>query len=114
MELQQLEKKIISINSLLYSKLKEHTGLIHKYAESEKNYRISLASKMTELKINGQPATLIPDLARGDKVVADLKMKRDIAKGVSDACRQAIISHQSSLSSIQTLISNRKAEMKLI
>jgi len=53
------------------------------------------------------------DLCRGDRVIAKLKLDRDIARGISDACRQSIISLQSSISGLQSLMGIEKAKIEL-
>ena len=54
-------------------------------AESERVYRVGLAKEILILKDGGYPATLIPDLARGNVGVAKLKLDRDIAEGLERA-----------------------------
>jgi hypothetical protein len=49
-------------------------------AETEREYRVELAKAMLKLQAEGKAATIIPDLARGDPFVADLKQKRDFAE----------------------------------
>lgn len=51
-----------------------------KKAEAEYNYRIALAKEQLTLRVDGYPATLVGDLARGNHDVAKLKMHRDIAE----------------------------------
>lgn len=60
------------------------------YAESERAYRVALASKILELKADGYPATLVPDLARGDKEVARLKVARDCAEALYKAADHGV------------------------
>jgi hypothetical protein len=60
------------------------------YAEAERAYREALAKRITELRAEGHSVTLCGDLARGDKLVADLKYKRDVAEGVKEAAAHAI------------------------
>ena len=60
-------------------------------AEAEQEYRIALAEKMLTLRDKGQPATLIGDLARGDKEVAKKKFERDCAEIVYDSSKEAIL-----------------------
>ena len=114
MEIRELEKELLTNNQYLLAKLSEQRGLVEKAAQTEHNYRIALASKMTTLRIEGNPVTIIPDLAKGDKKIAKLKLDRDVASGVSDACREAIRAIQSTMSGIQSLISAYRAEMKLL
>ena len=59
-------------------------------AEAEKTYRVKLAEKMLELRDQKYPATLIGDLARGDKDVAMLKFERDCAEVVYDNAKEAV------------------------
>lgn len=113
MEIRELEKQLLTNNHYLLAKLKEQRGLVEKAAQTEHDYRIALASKMTTLRIDGTPVTVIPDLAKGDKAVAKLKLDRDVADGVCDACREAIRAVQTTMSGIQSLISAYKAEMNL-
>lgn len=59
-------------------------------AEAEQTYRVKLAEKILTLRDNGYPATLIGDLARGDKEVARLKFERDCAEVVYENAQEAI------------------------
>lgn len=59
-------------------------------AEAEQTYRVKLAEKILALRDNGYPATLIGDLARGDKEVARLKFERDCAEVVYENAQEAI------------------------
>lgn len=59
------------------------------FAESEETYRVALAKRIVELRAEGVAATLCADLARGEKDVAALRRKRDIADGVKEAAAQA-------------------------
>ena len=59
-------------------------------AEAEQTYRVALAKKMLELREGGYPATLVGDLARGDKEVAKLKFERDCSEVVYDNAKEAV------------------------
>jgi hypothetical protein len=113
MELAQLEKELMEKAGWLVTKLSEQKQLVKDYAHAEEAYRVALASKMIELKLEGEKVTILSDIARGDKTVAGLKRDRDIAKGVSDACKSSIHSLQSTMSGIQSLISAKKAEINI-
>ena len=53
-------------------------GRIKSITESE--YRVAMATKLLELRDLGHPVTIIGDLARGNRDIADLRLKRDIAE----------------------------------
>lgn len=60
-------------------------------AEAEQTYRVALANKILLLREGGLPATLIGDVARGDKDVARLKFERDCAEVVYDNAQEAVM-----------------------
>lgn len=60
-------------------------------AEAEQAYRIKLAEKILLLREGGLPATLIVDVARGDKDVARLKFERDCSQVVYDNAQEAVM-----------------------
>lgn len=60
-------------------------------AEAEQAYRVALANKILLLRENGLPATLIGDVARGDKDVALLKFERDCSQVVYDNAQEAVM-----------------------
>lgn len=58
-------------------------------AKGEEAYRLALAEEIISQHDGGVAWTVAPDLARGQKRVAELRRKRDIAVGVRDALDQA-------------------------
>lgn len=77
-------------SEMLEKALSEFSKRGRAYAEAEQSYRVALAQKMLVLRDQGFPATLIGDLARGDKEVAGLKLERDCSEAVYDSAREAI------------------------
>ena len=59
-------------------------------AKAECEYRIALATKMLKERESGTPVTIINDICRGSKMIASLKMERDIADTLYDTCLQKI------------------------
>lgn len=78
-------------SEMLEKALSEFSKRGRAYAEAEQSYRVALAQKMLLLRDQGFPATLIGDLARGDKEVARLKLERDCSEAVYDSAREAIL-----------------------
>lgn len=86
----------IKINELCEELNKKTDEIIYNgkvYADAYRNYRILLAKKITQLKINKMPATLIHDLARGSEEVAQAKFE--------EISKEAI--YKANLESINTL-----------
>lgn len=59
-------------------------------ATDEEAYRRELAGKILALHEEGVAWSVCADVARGDKRVAELRRRRDIAHGVRDALTQAV------------------------
>lgn len=75
--------------------------LARKSAEAEKVYRKALAMEIMKLRLEGLPATLIGDVARGN--CSELKWSRDLAEAELTAGRdglKAIITEVTALQSI--------------
>lgn len=113
-EVHEIEKELCEKNLWLVAKLSTHKDLVEKAAQTEHDYRIALAKKIVEERSNGTPATIIPDVCRGDRDIARLKLDRDIARGLCDTNIQAIRSIQSIMSGLQSMLSRHRAEMKLL
>lgn len=61
------------------------------YAEAESTYRSALAKEILRLRDEeGYPVTLVPDLARGNPDVAQLKVERDCAESLYKSALEAI------------------------
>ena len=88
MQLIERAKKNMELATFAY---KDHSN---NYSEAERDYRIALAKKIIELKAEGYAATLILDLCKGDKVVANLKMTRDIESGLMQSAQSAIYNYR--------------------
>lgn len=63
------------------------------YAKKEESYRVALAEEIVRQHNDGVAWTVAPDLARGDKRVARLRMERDVAEGMKEAALQALWRH---------------------
>ena len=49
-------------------------------AKAERDYRVALSQKILIERDNKVPVTIISDICRGDKEIADLKLNRDTQK----------------------------------
>lgn len=78
-------------SEMLETALKECKSRGRAAADAEQTYRVKLAEKILLLREGGLPATLIPDVARGDKDVARLKFERDCAQVVYDNAKEAVL-----------------------
>jgi hypothetical protein len=86
----QLKTELITHGRNLTIKTNEYKGLCEAYAAAERDYSMAFESKATVLRIEGMPVTIIERMVKGDKMVADLRYKRDVAKGVMKACESAM------------------------
>ena len=68
---------------------RERVQAVEAAAAAELAYRTALARKIVELHAEGVAWSTTADIARGDKTVAELRFKRDVAAGVKEAQEQA-------------------------
>jgi hypothetical protein len=99
-------------NRMLSMKNDELAELYKNCAQSEHDYNIAYAQKLTMLRMQGEPITLAKDLAKGDKAIANLFYKVKIAEGVLNACREKIKDLRSSIDTYRSLLSWLKAELE--
>jgi len=77
--------------ALMDAAQRELTKYTEEKAQTERDYRVALADCMNRLRADkGTPATILGDIARGQRSIADLKFKRDIATGMYDAAVSAL------------------------
>ena len=112
-DIQKLMDGMMEKNRLLTSKNDEYIQLTEKHADAKRDYGVSLAKRIIGLKFDKHPATLILQLAKGDSAVAELRYKRDVAKGVMDACRESIKDIRSAIDSYRSLLTWEREEKRL-
>ena len=74
----------------LNASIADHREWGRKKAYAEYDYRVALAKKLALLRVDGQPVTIVNDLARGDEEIAMLRLKRDLAISSYDSAQEAI------------------------
>ena len=111
--LSELRSELTQLRKNLALKANDYKALCEEYPHKEAEYRMALATKQMELRAENVPATIIQDLARGDRHVAKLRLDRDIAKGVKDACRSSQNAIEIAINAIQTEINSELREHEL-
>jgi hypothetical protein len=107
----QIMEGLASKNMMLTQKNDEYLELAEKRAQAERGYNLGMTAKILALKADGNSVTLISQLAKGDKVVADLKFKFDIALAVEKACLESIKNIRGAIDTYRSLLAWLKAEM---
>jgi S-adenosylhomocysteine hydrolase len=103
MELAKVTEQMMQTSARLRIATKEIFILAQLKAKAEQMYRVELAKVITHLRYDKVPATLIPDLARGDENVALLKFNRDISADRHKSGIEVMKALQSELSALQTI-----------
>ena len=103
---------LASKNRLLTSKNEEYAGLAEKKAQAERDYKMMVRQEILKHKSDGHPVTIIPKLVDGQKIVAELKFKLDVAAAVERACLESIKDIRSQIDTYRSLLSWLKAELQ--
>ena len=98
-------------NRLLTAKNDEYVVLTERFAEAKRQYHISYAKKVLELKEGGNPITIIKEIVNGDRAVAGLRYTMDVADGIMRASKESMADTRSALDSYRSLLAWLKAEM---
>lgn len=89
----------------------ELESLSEKKAATKRDYAEAFAKKITELKINGEKATIVKELANGDKAIAKLRYEKDVADGVYEAKKSVIKGIIEDLGVYRSILSYEKNEI---
>jgi len=109
----EIMRGLTAKNLELSTKNDELIRLVEEAAENKRVFLIANATKITALKIDGASVTLIRDLVKGDKVVADLQYKWDVSEGVLMACRERIKDLREQIGTYRSILTWLREELKL-
>lgn len=88
--MQDLNMEMKGLRDKLNLAIKELKARGIKKSKAEADYRVGLAEKILKERDKGIAVTIINDICRGDKLIAKLKLERDISEVLYDSCREAI------------------------
>ena len=89
----------------LAQKNEEYGHLAEDMAQKERAYRMAKRGKIVELRGEGVPVTVIPDLVKGDKHVSQLRLEFIVAKEVLKSCNNAIKMLFSAIDTYRSMLS---------
>ena len=102
-ELTHIIREMWETKQRLNTSSKEIFSLATNKAQTERAYRIALRQEKMKLRADGMPATLIDDIAKGEKTIAQLRVERDIAKDMYKAGLESMRTTQVEASILQTI-----------
>lgn len=106
-----IEKLNIAQLALTKGNIEQKT-LALKKAEAEKNYRIAKAKKLLELKVQKIPSTLIQDLVKGDEIIAQLGLEKDIAESAYYTAISAMENLRLEIETLRSMLTWLRTELK--
>lgn len=101
MELVDINREIYDATQRLRDGSKKLFSLARKAAEGERSYRKALSMEIMKLRLDKLPATLIPDIAKGN--VSDLLFERDLSEAEWTAGRDSLKAIQAQVNALQTI-----------
>ena len=108
---QQLLNAIQDKNRQLTAKNDEYEQLMIDHAEAEYAFNVAYATKILELKSDGEPVTTQKTLALGDRAIAKLKLRVDVTDALVKANKQSMRAIEKGIDSARSGLSWLKAEM---
>lgn len=106
-KLELLEKSKKTLDSLTIELRKRGYAL----AAAERDYRKTLAVKEIELRSKGNnyPANLVYDMARGDKVVVELRHKKQVLEIEYEVCKDRLRNERQNNEILRSLLAFDRA-----
>ena len=100
--------------SMLSKKENDVALLGEEYVKSKREYAKEKAKKMFVLKNDKVPMAIIGDLVRGDKVISDLRFKRDLSKIKYEACKSEVYNIRLEIEVCRSKLAYLKEELKSV
>lgn len=107
---EEIEKGLIHTNIKLQSEIDKFPKFINDKAETNRVYRIAIAKKLMQLRSEGIPVTVAKDIARGDKIVAEMKFNSSKAEDFFEMQKFVVRALLASINSYQTMSAMRRVE----
>lgn len=107
-----LVNRMADLTRLLDSAVSAYRRRGTEYAQAEHDYKIAMAEKVLHLRADGNPVTIIPDLARGDREVARLRLDRDLKEVSYKAAGEAIQSYKLQMRILESQIQREWGDAK--
>ena len=102
--MQDLSKQLFELNQDLTTSVKVLRRNGQKLAEAERDYKVLLRQEVLKLRAEGMAVTLIDLIIYGVPEVAELRLKRDIAKTMYEANMEHINSTKLQIRILQNQI----------
>ena len=96
--------------TLLASKNDEYKSLVDKEANARRDYHIEYAKALTIFKSEGKPVTIIKELVRGNKAVADLEFQYILAAAITRACLESMKDVREALGADRSILTYLRSE----
>ena len=107
---QQIMDGMQKKNRALSAKNDELPELAEAMAQAERDFNVAYAQKILTLKSDGMAITLTKDVAKGDKVIADLLFKYRVSESLYDTAKKKIASLNVAIDTYRSLLSWQKQE----
>ncbi len=104
-KLELLEKSKKTLDSLTIELRKRG----YAKAMAEREYRMALAKKEIELRGNNYPANLVYDMARGDKVVVELRHKKQVLEIEYEVCKDRLRNERAQIEALRSMLAFDRA-----
>ena len=103
-----LQKK----NRMLTDKNEEYIILSEKRAAAERDYKVLYAQTMLTKKSGGTAIGMLKDVCSGDKTVADLKFKYEVAAAIEKACLESMKDIREAIGSARSILTWMRTELE--
>jgi len=109
---EEVMDRLSNYSRQLSNKNSEYLEYGTKVAEAEKHYTVLFAQEMLKLRDDGMPVTILKDITKGRKSVAEAKFNLAVAEAMYNACRESLKDLRANIDVGRSFLSWLKSEFE--
>jgi hypothetical protein len=82
-----------------------------KKSDAERKYKIALSKELLRLRLDKQPVTIIQDLAKGNELISQLRLERDLSENAYTVCVEAMRNTRIEVETLRSFLTWERTEL---
>ena len=83
-----------------------------KKSDAERKYKISLRQELLRLRLDKHPVSIIQDLAKGNDLISQLRLERDLSENSYTVCIEAMRNTRIEIETLRSFLTWERTELK--
>lgn len=83
-----------------------------KKSDAERKYKIELRKELLKLRLEKYPVSIIQDLAKGNEIISQLRLERDLSENAYAVCIEAMRNTRLEIETLRSFLTFERVELK--